>query len=113
MKFKTTQKAIKANYPVIIQVAYCDLYHLLVDMSPIAYTTRVEGWGADVYDLGQGVVIVTGYAPFGNVRPSKRICCKYEQMARVVSGHTITYTAIHNKLDVLRKQFVQEVLQDD
>ena len=50
MKFKTTQKAIKANYTNIICVGYCDLQHLLTYKTPIAYTVRREGWGADIYE---------------------------------------------------------------
>ena len=64
MKFKTTQKQIKTNYTVI-KVPYCGLQTLLRYRSPIAYTTRVEGWASDVYDLGYGVAVSTGYQPFG------------------------------------------------
>ena len=66
MKFKTTQKEIKANYNTIICVPYCGLQNLLNYESPVAYTVRREGWAADIYDMGGGVAIVTGYAPFGN-----------------------------------------------
>lgn len=43
MKFKTTQKAIKANYNTIICVPYCGLQNLLNYESPVAYTARVRG----------------------------------------------------------------------
>ena len=61
MKFKTTQKEIRANYNEIICVPYCGLQNLLNYESPVAYTARREGWGADIYDMGGGVAIVTGY----------------------------------------------------
>lgn len=64
MKFKTTQKAIRANYNKIICVPYCGLQTLLNYENPVAYTIRHEGWAADIYDMGGGVAIVTGYAPF-------------------------------------------------
>ena len=66
MKFRTTQKAIKQGYNNVISVPYCALQSLLRCEDPIAYTTRVEGWGADVYAFGD-TAIVTGYAPFGNI----------------------------------------------
>lgn len=78
MKFKTTQKAIWANYNKIICVPYCGLQNLLNYESPVAYTVRREGWAADIYDMGGGVAIVTGYAPFGNIRPSYELRERYE-----------------------------------
>ena len=78
MKFKTTQKAIKTNYNTIICIPYCGLQNLLNYKSPVAYTVRREGWAADIYDMGGGVAIVTGYAPFGNVRPSYELRERYE-----------------------------------
>ena len=73
MKFKTTRKAIKQGYENVIQVPYCGLQNLLRCESPIAYTTRAEGWGADIYDFGN-TAIVTGYAPFG-FNPRTRMGC--------------------------------------
>ena len=78
MKFKTTQKAIRANYNEIICVPYCGLQNLLNYENPVAYTARCEGWAADIYDMGGGVAIVTGYAPFGNIRPPYELRERYE-----------------------------------
>lgn len=52
MKFRTTKKAIMANYGNVIKVDYCDLQNLLKYESPIAYTAGVYGWNADIYDFG-------------------------------------------------------------
>ena len=82
MKFKTTKKEIEENYAKVICVGYDNLQSLLNYRSPVAYTTRREGWGADIYDMGNGTCIVTGYAPFGNIRPGYEINRKYEEMAR-------------------------------
>ena len=89
MKFKTTQKAIRANYPTVISVPYCGLQNLLNYESPVAYTVRRDGWSAGIYDMGGGVAIATGYAPFGNIRPSYELREKYETQAekiRYISG---------------------------
>ena len=56
MKFKTTQKEIKASYKNIIKVGYCELQTLLRYEEPIAYTTRREGWGADIYRIDNNTV---------------------------------------------------------
>lgn len=83
-KFKTTQKVIKANYSTIISTPYCSLQNLLCYEAPVAYTVRREGWAADVYDMGGGVAIVTGYAPFGNIRPSYQLLRRYETGAEKI-----------------------------
>lgn len=66
MKHKTTEKAIEQNYYKIIKVGYCNLQYLLQYEEPVAYTSGVYGWNADVYDFGN-IAIVTGYRPFGNI----------------------------------------------
>lgn len=83
MKFHTTKKEINSGFRHVICVPYCDLEQLLQYESPSAYTTRTEGWGADVYIVG-GVAIATGYAPFGNIRPSHETNKKYNEMAQTL-----------------------------
>lgn len=110
MKFKTTQKAIKANYNTIICVPYCGLQNLLNYESPVAYTDRREGWAADIYDMGGGVAIVTGYAPFGNVRPDYEVCRRYEEQGRKIrSDYSITWEEQRDALRELLEKFVKEV----
>lgn len=81
MKFKTTKKEITSTFATVICVPYCGLQNLLNYESPIAYTSRREGWAADIYNMGGGVAIVTGYAPFGNVRPAYELRERYETQA--------------------------------
>ena len=81
MKFKTTEKQIKQNYSKIIEVGYCDLQHLLQYETPIAYTCGPTGWKADIYEFN-GVLIVTGYRPFGNIPTDYNLCEEYEEKAQ-------------------------------
>lgn len=114
MKFKTTQKEIRANFNKIICVGYCNLQTVLDYESPIAYTSRREGWAADIYDMGGGVAIVTGYAPFGNVRPGYDICRKYEKQAEKIRyNYTLSYDRQRDMLKSLAKKFVKEVCEND
>ena len=71
MKYKATKREIMGRYDKIIKIGYCDLSNALdiAGKSPEAYTCGVYGWNADVYDMGNGVAIVTGYNPFGNIKP--------------------------------------------
>lgn len=114
MKFKTTQKAIRANYNKIICVPYCGLQNLLNYENPIAYTSRREGWAADIYDMGGGVAIATGYAPFGNVRPGYDICRKYEKQAEKIRyNYALSYDRKRDMSKSLAKEFVKEVCENE
>jgi hypothetical protein len=111
MKFKTTQKAIKQGYNNVICVSYCALQRLLSCESEIAYTTRAEGWGADIYQFGN-TAIVTGYAPFGNIRPGYELCQRYEKAAEQINGnYVLPYSERKEQLRQLINAFIEEVTQ--
>ncbi len=80
MKLETTRASVHKAFNTIIYVGYCRLQSLLAREEPIAYTTRREGWGADVYEFGD-VAIVTGYAPFGEIQVPYDLSQKYERLA--------------------------------
>lgn len=114
MKFKTTQKAVKAGYSTIICVSYCSLQHLLNYESPVAYTQRREGWAADIYDMGAGVAIVTGYAPFGNVRPSYELRERYEKQAeKIREYYSFDYEKCKVRLHGAIREFIEEVTRHE
>lgn len=110
MKFKTTQKAIKNGYSNVICVSYCALQRLLSCESEIAYTTRAEGWGADIYQFGN-TAIVTGYAPFGNIRPGYEVNQRYEERATKATESIYNYQEKKAILQELIKEYIQEVTQ--
>lgn len=110
MKFKTTQKAIKQGYNNVICVSYCALQRLLSCESEIAYTTRAEGWGADIYQFGN-TAIVSGYAPFGNIRPGYEINQSYEQRATEATKGIYKWEEKKAVLQELIKEYIQEVTQ--
>ena len=114
MKFKTTQKAIRANYDTIICVSYCGLQNLLNYESPVAYTERREGWAADIYDMGGGVAIVTGYAPFGNIRPFYELRERYETDAEKIRyNHSLVWEEQREQLKQLARAFIEEVTRHE
>ena len=109
MKFRVTQKAIKANFDKIICVPYCSLQNLLCWESPVAYTARREGWAADIYDMGGGVAIMTGYAPFGNIRPAHKFCERYEAQAEAIRyNYRLSWAEQRKQLRQLAKEFIKE-----
>ena len=110
MKFKTTQKAIKQGYSNVICVSYCALQRLLSCESETAYTVRREGWGADIYQFGN-TAIVTGYAPFGNIRPGYEVNQRYEERATKATESIYNYQEKKAILQELIKEYIQEVTQ--
>ena len=60
MKCKTTRKAVVNGSVNVRCCGYCDLYYLLRNHEPIAYTCGVYGWNFDVFEV-YGVTICTGY----------------------------------------------------
>lgn len=112
MKYKTTQKEVKAAYDRVLSVGYCTLQHLLNYKAPVAYTTRREGWGSDIYELTPGLAISTGYASFGKGKQiSYETLRKYDDKAmdllyryRGFKHHVIT-----DRLDKLILEFIEEM----
>lgn len=108
MKFKTTKKEVRSGYRDVVSVPYCALETLLSTRSPVAYTTQAEGWAADVYDV-DGVAIVTGYSPFGGIRPGYDVNQKYERRARAINGNGKPYDERKHEIDNLLKEYIEEV----
>ena len=101
MKFQTTRKRVMENTPTVISVGYCDLQELLSYEEPVVYTAGRHGWNADVYNFGYAA-IVTGYRPFGNVKPDYELVQRYERAAK-----DITYT---NLRDTKKKELLHEMI---
>lgn len=106
MKFKTTKKAIMNGYDNVISVSYGSLQRLLSCEREIAYTTRAEGWAADIY-VFYNTAIVTGYAPFGNFKPSHELCLKYNDRAEEIRNNG--YDTEAKDLRELIDSFIEEV----
>lgn len=110
MKYKTTQKAIKENYNKIIKVGYCNLQSLLKSKTPKSYTYGALGWNADIYDIN-GIAIVTGYRPFGNIEADYKTCQKYEAKAEKLDWYELGWEEYNKQINELLKQFIEEVKQ--
>ena len=113
MKFKTTRKQINQNYNSVISIGYCDAQYLLQGKNPIAYNAGCYGWNCDIYDIN-GVAIVTGYRPWGNIHPDYKIIKKYEDEARKICGDSWgNYQKMLDQMDQLLNQFIEEVTNDE
>ena len=110
MKYRTTQKYVRESYPTTIGVGYCTLQYLLRYREPEAYTARAEGWGADIYRVFPGVAIVTGYDPFGAIRPDYEVSRRYETKAEAIACNTrIPEERKRREINDLLRLYVNEV----
>ena len=110
MKYKTTKKAVNEGYKNKICVTYCGLQNLLCYENEVAYITRREGWACDIYEINGSTAIITGYAPFGNIRPAYETIRKYDLAAEKIRyDYSLSYEDRKIKLDQLIKEFVEEV----
>lgn len=113
MKIKVSQKQIKENYKNIICVGYCDLWHLLRGQEERFYTSGINGWNADIYQINYNTVIVTGYRPFGNINTNYKINNKYEERAReILNNHNIEYNKRINKINKLLEKYIKELIKE-
>lgn len=110
MKFKTTQKAAKEGYRNIIRIGYCDLQHLLYYQNPVAYTCGVYGWNSDIYEIGRGCAICTGYRPCGDIRVDNKLVREYDSKAREIIRNTKFDDNPKEKVDELLNEFIDKVL---
>ena len=113
MKFKTTKKEINQNYSSVISTGYCDAQYWLQGKNPIAYNAGYYGWNCDIYHIN-GVAIVTGYRPWGNIHPDYNTIKKYEDEARkICSDSWGNYQKMLDQVDQLLNQFIKEVTNDE
>ena len=112
MKFKTTNKAIKEGYRNVIRIGYCDLQYLLYYKNPVAYTSGAYGWNADIYEIGRGSAICTGYRPVGNIKADYELVREYDKKAEkiVLSWNEYKHDEILKMLDELLNEFIEKVL---
>lgn len=108
MKTKITRKKVFETHKDVIQVGYCDLYHLLKFSEPQFYTTRPEGWGADVYSM-DSTAIVTGYKPFGNVKPSSDFVKAFDNKAYEIQSENVSYESKRERVTSLLEDFLAQV----
>ena len=81
-KINVTRKYVCDSFTNIICVPYCGLQDLLKYESPSWFTSGIYGWNADVYIIDINTCIVTGYRPFGNIRPTDALTDVFNRAAQ-------------------------------
>ena len=110
LKLKATKKTMREGYYSIISIGYCDAEALLNYQSPIAYSTRTEGWACDYYDVN-GVLISTGYSPLSdkNAKHDHKAVREYNDKARTIIHSDIDYEAKKEQVTSLLTAMVTEL----
>lgn len=108
MKFRTTKKEILNKYNNVIKVGYCQAQYLLNCEDAVAYSSGVNGWACDYYDIN-GVIISTGYAPIGK-EVDYNLIKKYNNEAMALKY--ANYDEYKSELRKLIKKFINEVLKN-
>ena len=106
-KVKITKKAALESTPCLLSVGYCRIQTLLQHLRPFAYSAGVHGWLCDYFDVADGVVISTGYAPIGLAVPYE-LCEEYEKAAQklfATNPFNKAQAYVHN---VLLSEFVEK-----
>ena len=116
MKERTTRKDVNYFNDIVIQTGYCTLQNLLARRASVLYTAGVYGWNADVYRAyfdGKAVAIVTGYRPFGSVRPSYQLCKFYDdKAAEIIRENPGFFETQRDALDNLTRDFIGDALKE-
>lgn len=117
MKARVTKKEINGSNAVVVEVGYCCLQNLLARSTAYGYNCGAYGWNADVYNAGyisgRGcVAIVTGYRPFGTVKPSYELCKFYDDNAAIVLRTEDDYIVQRDILLELIRDFVGDALRE-
>lgn len=106
MKYRTTKKAVKAGYSTIYAIGYCNLQHLLYFSTPVAYTANQYGWACDIYDMGGGVAIATGYSPIG-VNVEYDLIYSFDcQAAEIIGNYELSYEERAIEVKFLLRRFL-------
>jgi hypothetical protein len=115
MKLKTTKKQIRENTRGnLYAVGYCELQYLLRDENPFAYSSGVNGWACDYYELsvdGQRVIISTGYSPIGKNIDYWTVK-EYESIAQYLNRNGLNYDEAKEERREVLNNFLRTLIEE-
>lgn len=90
-----------------VNIGYCEAWHLLRGIEPIAYTAGIYGWNEDVYYIGNNTYIATGYRPHGARKVPYELLYAYEKQAKAIYDGNEDYNTKIAKIAVIREKFLK------
>ena len=113
IKTQVTQKQIKSGFSKVIAISYCGAQHLLRYRDAQYYTySNMYGWRADIYIISDNIAIVTGYAPFGNIKPNYDRLNEYEKKAAAVYNTVRNYEDRRDIVNGYLNEFIKECTKE-
>lgn len=107
MKIKVTKNSIKENFSSILSIGYCDVQYLTRYKNPFAYSSGVNGWSCDYYEI-DNICLSTGYSPIGKSVDYK-ILRKYELKAqKIVTNYELNYKLQEKRVNKLLVEFLNK-----
>ena len=113
MKKIYTERELKNTYRKMFKISYCNLQYALDCFNPFGYTSGVNGWKADFYNIG-GYIISTGYAPIGSINVPYAVATKYDNKAikirnDMIKGKIKKYSTVKRKIEKLIVEMCEEL----
>ncbi len=108
MKLKTTKTAIKNNFNKIVKIGYCDAQYLLNYKKPFGYSSGINGWACDYYEIGH-ICISTGYNPIGKNLDYKILKQAEAEARSICLDFNKCYEAKENELNVLLTNLLKTI----
>ena len=111
MKIRTTKRAIRSAYSNIISLQSCSL-HALDYLNAEYYNAGKYGWNYDCFGVNHDTVILAGYRPFGNIKPTYKTIERYnKKLVPILDEYkeTKNYERFISKVQELVKEFASEV----
>jgi hypothetical protein len=107
-KLKVTKSDIRENY-YIIGIGYCGAQYLLSYQDDFAYSSGVNGWSCDYFDIDD-VIISTGYSYINN----KNTSYSYETLKdynlkaeKIVHDYNMSYDERKKQVNQLLNDFIK------
>ena len=102
---KMTKEEIINRFPTIIKASagVCRLQYLLRFRKPVGCICDEYGcWRSDVYDLGDGIAVVSGYEVFGNAKVSDNTLLSLNAAAKAISENiSLSFDESREKTETL------------
>ena len=113
-KTKITKENVIKNFSTIIKASagVCRLQYLLRFRKPIGcICDEYDCWRSDIYDLGNGIAVVSGYEAFGNAKVSDNTLLSLNAAAKAISENTsLSFDEAREKTEVLISDLKSSVI---
>jgi hypothetical protein len=112
MKAQVTKKQIRENFYSILSIGYCDAQYLLYFKNPFAYSSGVNGWSCDYFQI-DNICISTGYAPIGTPVNYSLLRELEGKATKIVHDYNLSSSDKEKQLNELIKELMDSVLKEN